>query len=146
MTTDSKLQAIDREIDAREEIARAARSAYEFDPNDPSTWARVAVAVMGVLKRRGLVGSSLTATEAVRIEARDHARDVTIRPCRIIVRPEDVGGLFLKNDGSVWRCIGYTASPTAILERLDGDDAGARENHVVDCPNVQVFTKLVTRE
>ena len=61
-------------------------------------------------------------------------------------RSAEPGDIYQRDDGSIYRVVGYQQNPTVILERLIGPDETAssdvRETHAVGCLNAEVFTRL----
>ena len=69
------------------------------------------------------------------------------RPPRMGV--DTVGAVFLHDDGSLWRCVGYAGQPTATLERLDWDEHEGprpRRGGVVGAQIFEGFRLLVPEE
>jgi hypothetical protein len=67
------------------------------------------------------------------------------------VTVDDVGTLWTRDDGSVWRVISYTDQPTVSWERIDGDPiergpARERRGGVVASPITAGFVRLVRED
>jgi len=59
------------------------------------------------------------------------------------------GVYFIHEDGSVWRCVGYAAEPTATLERVDDKPIMGlpqRVSGVVGAPIFEPFHRLVRED
>lgn len=54
---------------------------------------------------------------------------------------DDVGEFFIREDGSVWRLVGYAASPTATLERVypNQPTVGGCVERVGGCVGAPIF-------
>lgn len=65
---------------------------------------------------------------------------------------DDLGKIFQHSDGSVWRCVWFTAEPMAALERLRGTDGatfigdGDQLIAVVGAPIFDGFERLVPED
>jgi len=59
-----------------------------------------------------------------------------------------IGDIYLHDDGSLFRVIGYQPNPTVIVEKVahgpdgPGSPIGVRESHAINCENAREFTKL----
>lgn len=67
------------------------------------------------------------------------------------VTAEDVGTLWTRDDGSVWRLVAYAGHPTVTWERIDGEPVERepqrqRRGGVVGSPLTEGFVRLVRED
>ena len=63
-----------------------------------------------------------------------------------MIGPDDINGVFQRDDGTLWRLVSYAAQPTATWEEVvPSGPRGARQQvgGVVGSPLANEFTRLV---